>query len=178
MEHEDSCDNSRAGSGSWLPFIQWECQRRASRTASFGGSCKQEHTVNLLMDKAYEDDKTQFTAWWLKFNPVVPLRRDRKNLWEYDKELYKRRNEIEKFFRRLKAYRGIGTRYDKLDVIFTAFIWLVCICILLRSVNTPQYSVLHKIINKPSNCVTEPLNFTLAFFIQLSLFVIHCQVKN
>ena len=98
---------------------------------------KQEHTVNLLMDKAYEDNKTRLTAWWLKFNPVVPPRRDRKNPWNYDKELYKRRNEIERFFRLLKAYRAIGTRYDKLDVIFTAFIWVACICILLSSVKTP-----------------------------------------
>ena len=34
---------------------------------------KQEVTVNLLMDRAYQDDKTRLTAWGLKFNPVVPL---------------------------------------------------------------------------------------------------------
>ena len=45
-----------------------------------------------------------------------------KTLWDYDKELYKKRNEIERFFRRLKAYRGIAARYDKLDLMFTAFI--------------------------------------------------------
>jgi transposase len=98
---------------------------------------KQENTVDLLMDKAYEDDVTRFTAWDLKFNPVVPPKSNRIKPWEYDKELYKRRNEVERFFRRLKAYRGIGTRYDKLDTMFKAFIWLACICILLRSVNTP-----------------------------------------
>jgi len=53
------------------------------------------------------------------------------NPWEYDKELYKKRNEVERFFRRLKAYRGIATRYDKLDLMFTAFIWIACICIFL-----------------------------------------------
>jgi transposase len=98
---------------------------------------RQENTVELLMDRAYEDDATRLTAWGLKFNPVVPPKRNRIKPWEYDKELYRRRNEIERFFRRLKAYRGIGTRYDKLDIMFTAFIWPACICILLRSVNTP-----------------------------------------
>jgi len=98
---------------------------------------KQENTIDLLMDKAYEDDTTRFTAWSLKFNPVVPPKSNRKRPWAYDMELYKRRNEIERFFRRIKAYRGIGTRYDKLDLMFKAFIWLACICVFLRSVNTP-----------------------------------------
>jgi transposase len=98
---------------------------------------KQETPVDLLMDRAYQDDVTRLTAWGLKFNPVVPPKRNRIKPWEYDKELYKKRNEVERFFRRLKAHRGISTRYDKLDYMFTAFIWLACICILLRSVNTP-----------------------------------------
>ena len=98
---------------------------------------KQENTVDLLMDRAYQDDVTRLTAWGLKFNPVVPPKCNRKTPWEYDVELYKKRNEVERFFRRIKAFRGIGTRYDKLDVMFTAFIWLACICIFLRSVNTP-----------------------------------------
>jgi transposase len=97
---------------------------------------KQEITINLLMDRAYEDNTTRLTAWGLKFKPVVPPKKNRKKPWEYDRELYKRWNEIGRFSRRLKAYRGIGTRYDKLDLMFTAFIWLACICILLGSVNT------------------------------------------
>ena len=60
---------------------------------------KQENTVNLLMDRAYQDDITRFTAWGLKFNPVVPPKVNRIKPWDYDKELYKRRNEIERVFR-------------------------------------------------------------------------------
>jgi len=96
-----------------------------------------KETVPLLMDRAYEDDKTRFCAWSLRFNPVVPPKKNRVRPWEYDKALYKKRNEIERFFRRLKAFRGIFTRYDKLDRMFTAFIFLACICIALRCVNTP-----------------------------------------
>lgn len=98
---------------------------------------KQDTTINLVMDRAYEDDKTRFTAWMLRFNPIVPPKSRRDKPWEYDKELYKRRNEVERFFRRLKSFRGIGTRYDKLDRMFITLVWLACICILLRSVNIP-----------------------------------------
>ena len=36
--------------------------------------------------------------------------------------LYKRRNEVERFFRRIKRFRRVFTRYDKLDIIFAGFI--------------------------------------------------------
>ena len=42
--------------------------------------------------------------------------------WEYDRVLYKRRNEIERLFRRLKGFRRLFSRFDKLDVMFIAFI--------------------------------------------------------
>jgi len=41
---------------------------------------------------------------------------------EYDRALYKRRNEIERLFRRLKGFRRIFSRFEKLDVMFVAFI--------------------------------------------------------
>jgi transposase len=68
---------------------------------------------------------------------AVPPKKNLRHPWEYDRELYKRRNETERFFRRLKGFRGIFTRYDKLDRMFTAFIYLAVICIALRYVNTP-----------------------------------------
>jgi transposase len=35
---------------------------------------------------------------------------------------YRRRNEVERLFRRLKGYRRIFSRFEKLDVMFIAFI--------------------------------------------------------
>jgi transposase len=70
-------------------------------------------------------------------SPVVPLKSNRKEPWDYDKELYKRRNIVERLFRRLKEYRKIFTRYDKLDVMFLAYIYRELTFILLRSVNAP-----------------------------------------
>jgi transposase len=97
---------------------------------------KQKTAVPLLMDRAYADFKTRFTAWDLRFKAVVPPKSNTVDKWEYDKELYKKRNEIERFFRRIKAFRAVFTRYDKLDIIFSGSVLLASIIILLRCVNT------------------------------------------
>ena len=76
------------------------------------------------MDRAYEDDKTRTLAIQRGFIPVVPPKKNRKEPWEYDKELYKRRNEIERFFLRIKRFRKVFTRYDKLDIIYIAVVTL------------------------------------------------------
>ena len=52
-------------------------------------------------------------------------------------ERYKRRNEIERLFRRLKGFRRIFSRFEKLDVMFIAFINFALIVEALRSVNRP-----------------------------------------
>jgi transposase len=53
---------------------------------------------------------------------VVAPKSNRVNPWEYDRAMYKRRNEIERLFRRLKGFRRIFSRFEKLDVIFIGFI--------------------------------------------------------
>jgi transposase len=67
-----------------------------------------EHTY-LLMDKAYEGDSTRAKVTEKGFIPVVPPKANRKEPWDYDKERYKQRNEIERYFRRLKRFRRIFT---------------------------------------------------------------------
>jgi transposase len=80
----------------------------------------QDEVIALLMDRAYEGDETRALAISLGYNPVVPPKSNRREPWEYDEELYKKRNEVERFFRRYDRYRRIFTRYDKLDVMFLA----------------------------------------------------------
>jgi transposase len=91
-----------------------------------------EHSVSLIMDRAYEGDETRQLAFDLGFMPVVPPRKHRRHPWSYNKELYRRRNEIERLFRRLKGFRRIFSRYDKLDVMFAAFIHFALIAEALR----------------------------------------------
>ena len=86
-----------------------------------------DHPVYLLMDRAYEGHETRALAVELGYIPVVPPKSNRKNPWNYDKELYKQRNQVERLFRRIKRFRRIFTRYDKLDVIFLAFVHIALI---------------------------------------------------
>ena len=81
-----------------------------------------ETPVYMIMDRAYEGDETRQLVLDLGFTPVVPPRPGRVEPWEYDRLMYSRRNEIERLFRRLKGFRRIFSRFDKLDVMFLAFI--------------------------------------------------------
>jgi len=79
--------------------------------------------IYMLMDRAYEGDSMRAKVVEKGYIPVVPPKKNRKEPWEYDRELYKRRNEIERYFLRLKKrFRKIFTRFDKLDVLFSGFI--------------------------------------------------------
>ena len=78
--------------------------------------------IPLVMDRAYEGDPTRRCVEMCAFLPVVPPKSNRLKPWEYDKTIYKRRNEIERLFRRLKAFRRVFSRFEKLDLMFAAFI--------------------------------------------------------
>lgn len=86
----------------------------------------------LLMDRAYEGDQTRRLALEPGMIPVVPPKRNRLDPWQYDRVLYRKRNEIERLFRRLKGYRRIFTRFEKLDVLFLGFLSFVLILEALR----------------------------------------------
>jgi len=88
--------------------------------------------VPLVMDKAYQDDYTRYIAQTLKFEPVVPPKSNRKDPWEYDRELYKRRNEIERLFRLLDGFRRIFVRFEKLDVMYMTFIKIAFIYLAIK----------------------------------------------
>jgi len=83
------------------------------------------------MDRAYEGSETLQLALDLVFIPAVPPNPNRRH-WRYHRILYRKRNEVERLFRRLKGFRRIFSRFDKLDVIFTAFIHFALIVEALR----------------------------------------------
>ena len=76
----------------------------------------------MLMDKAYEGNETRQLVLDLGMIPVVPPKSNRLDPWEYDRELYKKRNEVERLFRRLKGFRRIFPRFEQLDVLFLGFL--------------------------------------------------------
>jgi len=97
---------------------------------------KPQQGLPLTMDRAYEGDETRQLVLDIGLQPVVPPKSNRLKPWRYDKTLYKRRNEVERLFRRLKGFRRIFSRFEKLDIMFTAFIQFALIIDTI-SVNTP-----------------------------------------
>jgi transposase len=91
--------------------------------------------AKVIMDKAYEGDETRQLVFDLGMEPVVPPKSNRLSPWEYDREVYKKRNEVERLFRRLKGFRRIFSHFDKLDVIFKFFIQFALIADTLIGVN-------------------------------------------
>jgi transposase len=79
------------------------------------------------MDRAYEGDETRAKAIKKGFIPVVPPKSNRLEPWEYDREIYKRRNEVERFFLLIKRFRKVFTRYDKLDSSYIAVFTLAMV---------------------------------------------------
>jgi transposase len=85
-----------------------------------------------IMDRAYEGDETRQLALDLGFLPVGPPNPNRLRPWKYDPVRYAKRNEVERLFRRLKGFRRIFSRFDKLDVRFTACIHFALVIEALR----------------------------------------------
>jgi transposase len=86
----------------------------------------------VLMDRAYEGNDTRQLVLELGMVPVVPPKSNRIDPWRYDRTLYKKRNEIERLFRRLKGYRRIFSRFEKLDAVFLGFLAFAFIVEALR----------------------------------------------
>lgn len=90
-------------------------------------------TGRLIADKAYDAEERVLDP--LKkagIEAVIPPKSCRNELRDYDKEMYKNRHLIENFFGKLKQYRAIATRYDKLGNVFLGSIYLAASVIWLN----------------------------------------------
>ena len=75
-------------------------------------------TRYLLADKGYDADALRRSLRQAGAVPVIPGRRSRKRTVRYDKQRYRDRHLIENAFCRLKDFRRVATRYDKLAANF------------------------------------------------------------
>ena len=78
----------------------------------------------VIADKGYDSDKILSFIRWQGAIAVIPPKSNRKILREYDRELYKQRNLIERAFNKLKHWRRIATRYDRRGLYFLAALHL------------------------------------------------------
>jgi len=85
-----------------------------------------------LADKGYDADHLVDQIAQTGAQIVIPPKRNRKIQRPYDTELYKQRNIIERFFNKLKHFRRVATRYDKLLANFMGFVKLAAIAIWLK----------------------------------------------
>lgn len=86
-------------------------------------------STELVADKGYD---SQALREWLDARgteAVIPPRKNRKTQYDYDKAIYKQRNIIERMFCRLKDWRRIATRYDKLASSFAAAVAIAAVII-------------------------------------------------
>jgi transposase len=86
----------------------------------------------LIGDKAFDSDPFIDTLNQREITPVIPPKANRKIKRDCDFALYRERNLIERFFNKLKHFRAIATRYDKLARNFLAGIQLASAIILLN----------------------------------------------
>jgi transposase len=90
----------------------------------------------VIADKAYS------AAWLLdelrrkRIVPVIPSRSDQPENPDFDREAYRERNLVERLVGKLKQFRRVATRYDKLAPHYLAFVQLASIMVWLRTFAT------------------------------------------
>lgn len=104
---------------------------------AFGGlydSLDPENVIEAIaMDKGYDADHIRTRLQLDGIEPVIPPKANRCIQYPYDKERYKQRNRIERFFCKIKNFRRIATRYDKLKKSFMAALHIVASFIYIRN---------------------------------------------
>ena len=83
-------------------------------------------TEAVIADKGYDSDALVATIEAAGAEAIIPPRSNRKTQRKVDWHRYKARNLVERFFNRLKQFRRLATRYDKLANRFNAFLHLAC----------------------------------------------------
>ena len=88
--------------------------------------------AQAAMDRAYDSNAIRAKLDAKGITPVIPPKANRLENIDYDKEQYKQRNKVERLFNKLKQFRRVATRYEKLTAMFLSFVILALIVIMLR----------------------------------------------
>jgi len=88
--------------------------------------------AHVIMDKGYDSDAIRAYVNQQGGVAVIAVNNSRAKKPAFDEHLYRERHRIENLFARLKAFRRIATRYEKLHLTFAAMLHLACILIWLK----------------------------------------------
>ena len=91
-------------------------------------------------DKGFDGDRQRGGCIDRGVCPVIPNKANRVDPWPFDPIAYRERNKVERLFGKLKQYRRVATRYDKLKATFLGMLHLTLGFIRLRAsrnVNSP-----------------------------------------
>ena len=115
----------RALASSRRCLVRWEPSRHLSLAEELT-ECLVEGST-LIGDKAYDSSTLRQTAATKGIKTCIPARTNRTTTVPFSATVYRRRHRVENFFERIKRYRRVATRYDKLAETFLGF---VCLAIL------------------------------------------------
>jgi transposase len=90
----------------------------------------------VIGDKGYDSDELVDAIKAKGAEAVIPPRENRIEQREYDKEQYKDRNLVERFWSRMKQFRRVATRYEKTACNFLGFVRVAAIMVMLATYGT------------------------------------------
>ena len=90
----------------------------------------------VIADKGYDADSVRSCIRDQGAIPNIPTRSNRKKKFRWNKAIYRQRNHVERFFNKLKQFRRVATRYEKLGANFFAFVKLASVRIWLRAIES------------------------------------------
>src|SRR5262249_14896049 len=88
--------------------------------------------THAIMDKGYDSTGIREQLLAQDIVPVIPSKSNRTAAIDYDHDLYTLREKVERFFNKLKQFRRIATRYEKLNQTFLALIHLVAAWLIIK----------------------------------------------
>ncbi len=86
----------------------------------------------MIADKGYDDAELIKTITAAGIEAVIPPRKNRKEQREYDEHLYRERHLVECFINKIKHYRRVFSRFEKLSKNYLGFLSFVSALVWLR----------------------------------------------
>lgn len=90
------------------------------------------HPKHVIADAAYDSDAIRQQIRRAQGKACIRPNPTRKSKQRYDKQRYRHRNVIERFFGAIKRYRRVATRYEKKAENFLGFVWLASLIVNLK----------------------------------------------